>query len=110
MTIGLVSLPFCFFSLGQLVNWLMQVQILTIFVWQCAGVLLLRRFRADVRQPFTMWAYPVPALFALVMWIYIYATGPTEGILFSTAFFLASVALYVVFRRSRDPGRHVIAD
>jgi basic amino acid/polyamine antiporter, APA family len=100
LTIGAVSLPFCFFSLGQLVNWLMQVQILTIFVWQCAGVLLLRRFRSDLRQPFTMWAYPVPALIALVMWIYVYATGPTEGITFSVGFLLTSVGLYFVFAHS----------
>jgi amino acid transporter len=101
LTIGAVSLPFCFFSLGQLVNWLMQVQILTIFVWQCAGVLLLRRFRSDLRQPFTMWAYPVPALVALVMWIYMFATGPTAGITFSVGFLVTSVVLYFVFVRSK---------
>ena len=32
LAIGVVSLPFCFFTLGQLVNWLMQVQILISFV------------------------------------------------------------------------------
>ena len=37
LTIGAVTLPFCFFTLGQLVNWLIQVQILLQFVWQCAG-------------------------------------------------------------------------
>ena len=100
LTIGAVSLPFCFFSLGQLVNWLMQVQILTIFVWQCAGVLLLRRYRKDLRQPFTMWLYPLPALVALAMWLYVYATGPTGGITFSAGFLIVSVALYVVFARS----------
>jgi amino acid transporter len=100
LTIGAVSLPFCFFSLGQLVNWLMQVQILTIFVWQCAGVLLLRRYRRDLRQPFTMWLYPIPALVALAMWIYVYATGPTAGITFSIGFLATSVALYFVFART----------
>jgi amino acid transporter len=99
LTIGAVSLPFCFFSLGDLVNWLMQLQIMTIFVWQCAGVILLRRYRRDLAQPFTMWLYPVPALVALALWVYIYATGPTAGITFSAAFLMGSVAAYVVFRR-----------
>ncbi|MBZ5558686.1 MAG: amino acid permease [Acidobacteriia bacterium] len=99
LTIGAVSLPFCLFSLGQLVNWLMQVQILTIFVWQCAGVLLLHRFRRDLYQPFTMWLYPLPALVALVMWVYVYATGPTAGITFSIGFFLTSLLLYFMFAR-----------
>jgi len=101
LTIGAVSLPFCFFSIGQLVNWLMQVQILTIFVWQCAGVLLLKRYRKDLHQPFTMWLYPAPALVALVMWVYVYATGPTAGITFSAGFLVASVVLYLVFTRRR---------
>ena len=101
MAIGAASLPFCFFSLGQLVNWLMQVQILTIFVWQCAGVMLLRRYRHDLRQPFTMWVYPVPALIALVMWVYIYATGPRGGIWFSLGFLVCSVALYGIFVKGR---------
>jgi amino acid transporter len=98
LTIGAVSLPFCFFTLGQLVNWLMQVQILTIFVWQCAGVLLLRRYRRDLPQPFTMWLYPMPALVALAMWVYVYATGPTAGITFSAGFLAGALALYFFFR------------
>jgi APA family basic amino acid/polyamine antiporter len=103
LAIGAVSIPFCFFSLGDLVNWLMQVQILTIFVWQCAGVILLRRYRQDVSQPFTMWAYPIPALIALAMWIYIYATGPAGGVLFSAAFLIASATLYALFAKTRGP-------
>jgi amino acid transporter len=100
VTIGAVSLPFCFFSLGDLVNWLMQLQIATIFVWQCAGVMLLRRYRRDVAQPFVMWLYPVPALVALALWVYVYATGPTAGITFSAAFLACSIAAYLMFRRA----------
>ena len=65
VVIALISLPFCFFSLGQLVSWLIQVQILLRFVWQCAAVILLRRYRPDIPQPFTMWLYPLPALLSL---------------------------------------------
>jgi hypothetical protein len=59
VTIGAVTIPFCFFSLGQLVNWLIQVQILLQFVWQCAAVMLLRRYRPDIPKPFKMWLYPL---------------------------------------------------
>ena len=58
-TIALVSIPFCFFTLGQLVSWLIQVQVLLRFIWQCAAVILLRRYRPDIPQPFTMWLYPL---------------------------------------------------
>jgi amino acid transporter len=99
LTIGAVTIPFCFFSLGQLVSWLIQVQILLQFVWQCAAVVLLRRYRPDIAKPFRMWLYPLPALVSLGMWIYIFVSSPTAGIVFSVAFFAAAVAAYVIFRR-----------
>jgi amino acid transporter len=100
LTIGLVTLPFCFFTLGQLVNWLLQVQILLQFVWQCAAVILLRRYRPDVAKPFRMWLYPLPALVSLAMWIYIFLSAPAAGIAFSVVFFAAAVMAYVVFDRT----------
>jgi amino acid transporter len=105
LTIGIISLPFCFFTLGQLVSWLIQVQILLRFIWQCAAVILLRRYRKDIPQPFTMWLYPLPALISLALWLYIFFTGPVEGIIFSFAFLAASVGAYFLFIRGRhsDP-------
>ena len=88
LTIGIVTLPFCFFTLGQLVSWLLQVQI------------LLRRYRPDVAKPFRMWLYPVPALVSLGMWIYIFLSAPFAGIVFSFAFLALAVAAYVFFDRA----------
>ena len=99
LTIGAVTLPFCFFTLGQLVSWLIQVQILLQFIWQCAAVILLRRYRPDVAKPFRMWLYPLPALVSLALWIYIFLSAPLAGILFSVAFFAAAVAAYLLFER-----------
>ena len=75
----------------------MQVQILIYFFWQCAAVILLRRYRRDIPQPFTMWLYPVPAVLAGALWLYVYVTGPTAGIVFSVAFLVAGVVAYRVF-------------
>mgnify|MGYP003694369453 CR=1 FL=1 len=100
LTIGAVTLPFCFFSLGQLVSWLIQVQILLQFVWQCAAVILLRRYRPDVAKPFRMWLYPLPALVSLAMWIYIFLSAPLAGIAFSVAFLTTAVVALAVFNRT----------
>jgi amino acid transporter len=102
VTIGAVTIPFCFFSLGQLVNWLIQVQILLQFVWQCAAVILLRRYRPDIPKPFRMWLYPLPALVSMAMWIYIFVSAPLTGVIFSIAFFAAAVAAYFVFDQTRS--------
>jgi amino acid transporter len=99
LTIGGVAIPFCFFTLGQLVNWLILVQILLQFVWQCTGVILLRRYRRDITKPFRMWLYPIPALVSLAMWIYIFATASIAGILFSIGFLAVAIAAYAIFRR-----------
>ncbi|MFA5910358.1 MAG: amino acid permease [Vicinamibacterales bacterium] len=101
VTIAIVSIPFCFFSLGQLVSWLIQVQVLLRFIWQCAAVILLRRYRPDIPQPFTMWLYPWPALLSGALWLFIFFTGPVEGIVFSFAFLGAGVLAYFIFRSGR---------
>ena len=95
---AIVSIPFCFLTLGQLVNWLIQVQILLRFIWQCAAVILLRRYRKDIPQPYTMWLYPWPAILSGALWLFIFFTGPWEGIVFSFAFLAAGVAAYQLFR------------
>lgn len=105
LTIGALAIPFCFLTLGQILNWLILVQILQQFIWQCAGVILLRRYRKDIPQPFTMWLYPVPALVSLALWLYIFFTGPVAGMLFSVGFLLVSVAAYYLFVGRTGPKR-----
>lgn len=100
-TIALVSLPFCFFSLGQIVSWLVQVQVLLQFIWQCAAVILLRKYRTDIPQPFTMPLYPWPAVLSGGLWLFIFFTGPRDGIVFAFAFLFAGVVAYLVFARGR---------
>jgi len=104
ITLGIISLPFCFFTLGQLVSWLIQVQILLRFIWQCIGVILLKRYRKDIPQPFIMWFYPLPALISAALWMCIFFTGPAEGILFSFAFLAASIIAYFLFIKARKEG------
>jgi amino acid transporter len=103
LTIGAAAIPFCFFTLGQLVNWLMQVQILLVFVWQCAAAMLLRRYRPDIPQPFTMWLYPLPALVSLGLWLYVFTTGPAAGMLFAAGALAATALAYLAFRRGLGP-------
>lgn len=105
VTIGASAVPFCFLPLGQIVDWLVLVEIVSQFVWQCAGVILLRRYRRDIPQPFVMWLYPVPALVALALWIYVFVSAPVSGILFAVGVVALGVVCYGVFedgpRRTR---------
>ena len=101
LTLGCLSLPFCFFSLSKLVGWLILVQIVSQFIWQCAGVMLLRSYRADVPQPFLMWFYPAPALLSLLLWLYVFVSAEWQGQVFALAFLAAGVVAFYAFERGR---------
>ena len=104
VTIGLISVPFCFLSLGQIIDWLVLVEIASQFVWLCAGVILLRRYRRDIPQPFVMWLYPAPAIAALVLWGYVFVSAPIAGQAFAIGVVVVGVALYAISFRRRGPG------
>jgi hypothetical protein len=87
---------------------LIQVQILLRFSWQCLAAILLYEYRKDIPHPFKMWLYPIPALFSLGLWLYIFVTGPWEGIVFSVIFLSASVLAYFGFERMQ--GRAPLGD
>jgi amino acid transporter len=101
VTIGALAIPFCFFTLGQIVNWLILVQIVSQFVWQCAGVVLLHRYRKDVAQPFVMWMYPVPAIVALALWVWVFVTAPASGQLFAGTVAAIGIVAFLIFDRLR---------
>jgi amino acid transporter len=102
LTLGALAVPFCFFPLGQIVSWLILVQIASQFVWQCAGVILLRRYRRDIPQPFVMWMYPLPALVAFGLWVYVFLSSPHGGMLFAAAVVLSGVAVFFGFFADRS--------
>ncbi len=105
VTIGAMSVPFCFLSLGVIIDWLVLVQIATQVVWQCAGVILLRRYRRDIPQPFVMWLYPLPAIVALLLWSYVFVSAPVGGMLFAFGVVAAGTAAYFAFERNQRTAR-----
>ena len=57
-----------------MIDALIATRILVQFIGQIGGLMLLRRGRPDMPRPYRMWLYPVPALVALVGWVFIFAT------------------------------------
>ena len=48
------------------------------FVGQIIGLLLLRKRHPETPRPFRMWLYPLPALFAMACWLYIFLVQAFE--------------------------------
>jgi amino acid transporter len=62
-------------SLATLIQLLTTVMILVQSVAQIVALFVLRRERPAMRRPYRMWLYPLPALIALVGWLYIYVAS-----------------------------------
>jgi len=82
IVLGLLSIVAGFFSLGTVIDALIVTRILVQFMGQIVGLVLLRRNAPDMQRPYRMWLYPIPALVALLGWIFVFATTQFQVILF----------------------------
>jgi amino acid transporter len=74
IVLGIVSIICSFFSLDQVIDALISTRILVQFIGQIFALVLLRKKAPEMVRPYKMWLYPVPALLALIGWIFIFAT------------------------------------
>ena len=82
LVLGAISIVAGFFSLGTVIDALIVTRILVQFMGQVVGLMLLRRRAPDMPRPYRMWLYPLPALVALLGWIFVFATTQLQVILF----------------------------
>ena len=82
LVLGGLSIVSGFFSLGTVIDALIVMRILVQFIGQVVGVMTLRRRAPEMPRPFRMWLYPIPALVALVGWVFIFVTTDVRVILF----------------------------
>lgn len=59
-------------DLTTLIQLLTTVMILVQSVAQIISLFVLRKTRPHLSRPYTMWLYPIPAVIALLGWVYIY--------------------------------------
>ncbi|MFY9781687.1 MAG: APC family permease, partial [Candidatus Baltobacteraceae bacterium] len=92
LTIGLLALPPCFLTLGDVINALTTGLVIIQSLAQIAALVALRARK--VRAPYRMALYPLPALAAAAGWIYIFCSAGTGAIAFGLLSLAAGVALY----------------
>jgi len=100
LVINALAIPLCWFSLERLVSALMIIQIVFQFIPQVVAVFAIRMYRKEIALPYKMWLYPLPALVALVLWIYV-ASTPDQRQYLGTAAILFALGLIVFFVRAR---------
>jgi amino acid transporter len=92
LLIGALSILFTVLPLMTIIDALLTTRILVQFIGQIGAVIWLRRRAPEMERPFRMWLYPLPALVALVGWVFLFWTARNDTKLYA----LAALALGIV--------------
>ncbi|NJD11382.1 MAG: amino acid permease, partial [Gemmatimonadetes bacterium] len=105
LVLGGISILAGFFSLGVVIDALIVTRILVQFMGQVFGVMALRRHAPHLARPYRMWLYPVPALVALLGWIFVFATASPRVIGFGLGVLALGVLAFLLWswRTARWP-------
>jgi amino acid transporter len=74
IVVGLIAAAATFVKLGTLIDALLTTRIVVQFAGQIGALVMLRTLKPQMKRPFRMWLYPLPALLALVGWMYLLFT------------------------------------
>jgi amino acid transporter len=88
-----------FFTLSTVISMLIAVIVLIQGIGQVAALIVLRRRQPDLKRPYRMWLYPIPAIIALAGWIYVYYASGLVPILLSLAWVAVGVVAYLFWAR-----------
>src|SRR6266699_886202 len=105
LALGGVALLFCFFSLADVIAALVVIRILLQFLVQAIGVIVLRIRRPDLPRPFRMWFYPLPALIASFVFVFILISRKNflREIRYAAVILIAGLLIYFIRAwRNRD--------
>ncbi len=105
LVLGVLSILAGFFTLGTVIDALIVTRILVQFMGQAVGLMLLRRKNPDMPRPYRMWLYPVPAIVAVMGWIFVFATTQLRVIAFGIGVLALGCLAFVLWswKTSRWP-------
>jgi amino acid transporter len=101
LLIGGLSIAASFLSLGMVITALVTMRILVQFIGQIGAVMRLRKLKPELERPFKMWLYPLPALLALVGWMFVFLTSGKEPIFYSLLALAIGIAAFLMWSRGR---------
>jgi basic amino acid/polyamine antiporter, APA family len=106
LIMGGIATLFCFLRLADVVAALVVIRILIQFLAQIVGLLILRQTRPDVPRPFKMWLYPIPALIAIIGFLYVLFMRPNFQKEIRYAVVLVIIGLIIYFVRAYKRGEY----
>ncbi len=101
LLIGTGAVVASFFSLDNVIKALMAARILIQFIGHTIALFRIRKKTGRSKRPFSMWAYPLPAIISLVGYIYVFLSLGSAFILFGVGTLLLGAAVYLVVARQQ---------
>ena len=99
--IGGLAILCSLLPLMTVIDALLTTRILVQFIGQIGAVMWLRARSPEMKRPFRMWLYPLPALVALVGWVFLFATAGAKTILYAFGALALGIILFLIcFRRA----------
>jgi len=71
LVLGTLAAVFCLFRLQDVIAAMVVIRLMIQFLAQTVGVIVLRIRRPDLNRPFKMWFYPLPAIVAVIGFLYV---------------------------------------
>ncbi len=93
--LGLLGFIFSlFFKMKYAIDGILAMRIMVQFIAQAIGVVLLRNRNGTKDLPFKMWLYPLPVIFSVFIWLFIFYS---TGVMALFGLFLASGGIVVFY-------------
>jgi APA family basic amino acid/polyamine antiporter len=98
LALGLVAAAFCFLRLRDAIAALVVIRLVLQFLVQAVGLIVFRVTRPEAVRPFRMWLYPLPALLAIVGFLFILFNreNALKEVRYAAVILLAGLAVYII--------------
>lgn len=96
--LGVMTAIFCWLPLRHIIGGILSIRAIIPFAMQVAGSIVLRQREPNRPRPFRMWLYPLPAIVALGLWLYV-AFSPEKHLRIAALYVMAAGALFYFLRK-----------
>jgi fructoselysine transporter len=97
LVLGAIAFMFSLlFRMGDVISGILAMRIIVQFIGQAVGVVLLRRRNGTQNLPWKMPLYPLPVIFAIAIWLFIFYSTGLGVIQYFAAVLCSGIIIYLL--------------
>ncbi|NCD69922.1 APC family permease [Mucilaginibacter agri] len=98
------------FKMKEIITAIVTMRIIIQFLGQAFGVILWHYNKPKDVRPYKMWLFPVPAIIAIIVWLFILLTSPLVYIVTAGGIILTGLIIYFFWQRRAGKMEPVLSD